>query len=195
MIYTNEWAFIHIPRTAGMAVKHAIPDAKTKCIPGIQGEIEQHQPYHYWQRNVDLADKTVFSIVRDPYKRAISLWLYCTSHHKIYSAHLKGTSFQDFWDIDFANIAPNIRYNMRTTQCEYLTGLSGEMVETVYKIEDGLAALEHKINVKLKKNVNSLPTYNYMSHYTEETYDLITDIFAEDFEQFGYEKKTMKTVV
>ena len=68
------------------------------------------------------------------------------------------------------------------------TGLSGELVDTVFRIEDGLEPIKHKLGIQLKRKANALPSYSYMTYYTQETYDMITDIFNEDFDQFGYEK-------
>ena len=196
MIYNDEWAFIHIPRTGGTSLKISAPTAINPIEEeNVLAQIYQHQPYHHWQKQIDLSNKTVFSIVRNPYKRAISLWLFCTQSHPIISAHLKGTSLRDFWDIDVEKLVPAMRYNMRTTQCEFLTGLGGELVDTVFRIEDGLEPIKHRLGIQLKRKANALPSYSYMTYYTQETYDLITDMFGEDFDQFGYEKLKWNAVL
>ena len=199
MIYTKDIAYIHIPKTAGISIKNAIlkncSDAEKPYTDDLPGWLKMHQPYWYWEEQIpDLNSKWIFSTVRDPYKRAVSLWKYVTQDREPYVTYFKGVSFKRFWDTDSANLAPNLRYNIRSTQCEFLSGIEGDMVPNIFRLEDQLGNLEKKLGFAIDQRLNVSKIYNYKTYYNKETVEIVNEIFKEDFLQFGYERRTYDTL-
>jgi hypothetical protein len=198
MIYNDNFAYIHIPRTAGLSVKNAIKnrhkDSITPYEENINGWLKMHQPYWYWEEIIpELKDRWVFSTVRNPYKRAVSLWKYTTQDMQEYANYLKGVSFKNFWDLNIKDIAPLLKYNIRSTQCEFLSSIEGDMVPNIFRIEDQLDGIEKNLEININQKLNMARTYNYKTYYNKESLELINDIFEEDFLQFGYDRKTYDT--
>lgn len=198
MIYNDKFAYIHIPRTAGITIKDAIQsrydDAVKPYEEDIGGRLRMYQPYWYWEELIpDLNNRWVFSTVRNPYKRAVSLWKYTTQDMQDYANYFKGVSFKNFWDLNIKDLAPLLRYNIRSTQCEFLSSIEGDLVPNIFRIEDQLNAIEKKLEINITKKLNVSKSYNYKTYYNKDSLDLINDIFEEDFLQFGYDRKTYDT--
>lgn len=198
MIYNDKFAYIHIPKTAGITVKDAIQshydDAIKPYEENITGWLRMHQPYWYWEELIpDLSNRWVFSTVRNPYKRAVSLWKYTTQDREPYASYFKGVSFKNFWNLDIKDLAPLLRYNIRSTQCEFLSSIEGDLVPNIFRIEDQLNGIERKLEIDITKRLNVSKSYNYKTYYNKDSLDIINDIFEEDFLQFGYDRKTYDT--
>ena len=86
-----------------------------------------------------------------------------------------------------------LRYNIRSTQCEFLSSIEGDLVPNIFRIEDQLNVIEKKLEINITKRLNVSKSYNYKTYYNKDSLDLINDIFEEDFLQFGYDRKTYDT--
>ena len=191
MIYTKDVAFIHIPKTSGMSIKKSIelncPDAKympedmfSKDINEVDWRQVMHYPYSHWESISE--GKWVFSVVRNPYVRAVSLYVFLT---KLY-AHKDKLVDLTFEDLYTKKIRETL-YLPTMTQTEYLTGSKG-LVPNVFKYEEGYKALEEKLGFKIATKQNVSPKYNYLDYYDDKRAKLILNIFEEDFDNFNYSK-------
>lgn len=192
MIYTKDFAFIHIPKTSGMSVKksieHNCPDAKympedtfSKEINGIDWRQVMHYPYSHWENIVK--DKWVFSIVRNPFVRAVSLYVFLT---KLY-AHkdkLINLTFEELYTPQ----KNDTLYLPTLSQTDYLTGSQG-MVPNIFRYEEGYSALEEKLGFKIDQKENVNVNYNYIDYYDEKREKMILNLFEKDFENFSYNTK------
>jgi hypothetical protein len=198
MIYNDKFAYIHVPRTAGITIKAAIQSHYNDVVKpyeeDISGRLRMYQPYWYWEELIpDLSNRWVFSTVRNPYKRAVSLWKYTTQDMQDYANYLKGVSFKNFWDLNIKDLAPLLKYNIRSTQCEFLSSIEGDLVPNIFRIEDQLNGIERKLEIDITKRLNVSKSYNYKTYYNKDSLDIINDVFEEDFRQFGYDRKTYDT--
>lgn len=186
MIYTKDIAFIHIPKTSGMSIKKSIklncPDAKympedmfSEEINGTDWREVMHYPYSYWEHLLE--DKWVFSVVRNPFVRAVSLYVFLKN---MYAFKEKLT------DLTFEDLYTGKNKLSTTTQTKMLTGAKG-MVPNVFKYEDGYSRIEDKLGFKIDQKEMINPKYNYLDYYNEEREKLILNVFAEDFETFSYD--------
>ena len=89
MIYTKDWAFIHIPKTSGtnfqirMEDKEGVTNAwKNTPDTGhiVENEkkdlkyLNQHQPLQYWlDQGILTKQHHIFCFVRNPYARIVSI--------------------------------------------------------------------------------------------------------------------------
>lgn len=181
MMYTEDIAFIHVPKTSGMSIKKSIA---INCPNAIYMPTTQkfdwrrvmHYPYSYWQPMIE--DKWVFSVVRNPYIRAVSFYIWFTTK---YDQHLSFENMfsKSYWTGDGLHL-------QTTTQTEILTGLNG-LVPNIFKYEDGYSELEKKLGFKIDQRENVTIKYNYLNYYNEKRQKLILDLFQKDFENFSYD--------
>lgn len=185
MIYTKDIAFIHIPKTSGMSIKKSIqlncPDAKympedtfSEEINGTDWREVMHYPYSYWEPLIE--DKWVFSVVRNPFVRAVSLYVFLKNMYT-FKDKLINLTFEDLYSKKSALAT--------TTQTKILTG-NNSTVPNIFKYEDGYSRLEDKLGFKIDQKETVNPKYNYIDYYDERREKLILNIFEEDFENFSY---------
>lgn len=199
MIYTDKWAFIHIPKTSGINLKlNAMKYLDNVKMPydykdprRVKAEVVEHNPYWYWQEHI-LTDQQAFTIVRNPYYRAASLWHYTTQKYKMF---LK--KYQDpnkF--IDFLNRPPDFKdscWNYKTNQVDFIKS-NNHQVCKVYKYETDLKNLQSYLKFPfLDTNLNSAEEVtpnklDYDSFYQEDKtrIEFVNETYKKDFETFGY---------
>ena len=185
MIYTKDIAFVHIPKTSGMSIKKSIAlnchDAKympedmfSKEINGVDWREVMHYPYSHWEPLIE--NKWVFSVVRNPFVRAVSLYVFLKNMY----------AFKDkLTDLTFEDLYSKKNKIPTTTQTKFLTG-NNSIVSNVFKYEDGYSKLEDKLGFKIDQKEMVNPKYNYLDYYNEEREKLILNMFEEDFENFSY---------
>jgi hypothetical protein len=188
MIYTDKFAFIHIPKTSGMSIKVSIksncPDAKYMPVDPFSEEstdwiqlMQMHNPYSHWESLVE--DRWVFSVVRNPFVRAVSFYVFLKTIYD-FKDNLPDLTFEELYTKKDNNF-----HIPTTTQTEFLTGTKG-IVPNIFKYEDGYAEIEDKLGFKISHKMNVTPSYNYLDYYDESREKLILNLFEEDFENFNY---------
>ena len=173
MIYTEDFAFIHVPKTSGMSIKKSIAmncsDAAympTHQKNRFNGDYHNksfnddwrrvmHYPYSYWEPMLE--DKWVFSVVRNPYVRAVSFYVFfVTSSWESYyfpSRYMKDLTFENmfsekYWTEHYKNPTRVHQDGLRLqimSQTETLTGSNG-LVPNIFKYDKLSAVLDDAIH-------------------------------------------------
>lgn len=197
MIITDDWAFVHIPRTGGMNFKHSF-----LLNGGLKEIVEPHKvlseigvwhPYHsvfyLWEHFLD--SQKVFSIVRNPYDRIVSHWRhYCTlcDRHGLnlnLPAHMNRSINNE---IDFKTFlkAELSGWSIATTQKEFLR--SEARTVKIYKFETELEKVYKDYDLQMFPAINA--SINKDTPLDDpNNLGLVNEIFAEDFDEYGYEMK------
>ena len=104
MIYTDDWAFVHIPKTGGVNFKQRVHKEK------IKGEFYYPEntkvPIYYWwhqpisyqiAHNSDLENKQWITIVRHPADRLVSYYFFIKKRMKeLYQTNISLLPFEDY---------------------------------------------------------------------------------------------------
>jgi len=191
MIYTKDIAFIHVPKTSGMSIKKSIeincPDAAyMPTTRKFDWRRVMHYPYSYWEPMIE--NKWVFSVVRNPYIRAVSFYIWFTTKFN-QQLSFENMFSKSYW-IDYYKNPKRIHRDglhlQITTQTETLTGSNG-LVPNIFKYEDGYTMLEKKLGFKIDQKENITTKYNYLDYYDEKRQKQILNLFEKDFENFSYD--------
>lgn len=192
MIYTKDIAFVHVPKTSGMSIKKSIaincPDAvympiSQKNIPDWRRVM--HYPYSYWEPMIQ--DKWVFSIVRNPYVRAVSFYIWFNTKYN-QKLSFENMFSKKYWTEYYKHpkrIHQDGLHLQITTQTEIVTGSNG-LLSNIFKYEDGYSELEKKLGFKIDQKENITKKYNYLDYYDEKRQKQILNLFETDFQNFAY---------
>jgi hypothetical protein len=131
----------------------------------------------YWEPLIE--NKWVFSVVRNPFIRAVSFYVFLKSMYT-FKDTLADLTFEQLYTKKYDRF-----YVSTTSQTKYLTG-KNSMVPNIFKYEDGYSKIEDKLGFKIDQKELISPKYNYLDYYNEEREKLILNIFEEDFENFSY---------
>ena len=181
--------FIHIPKTAGIAVSKWIVDNKLPVLIGPAGipKVVEGIPRAYhktaqWYLNNGETGIEMFSIVRNPYDRAVSHYHYHLKKGSIPSL----TTFKEFVK---QKIAPGTGFQPQYT---FICDDSGNLlINKFFKYESFESDIQKYLNCQNKiTTINeSTPTdLNYQDFYTDELKFIIENVYATDFKLFGYTK-------
>jgi hypothetical protein len=190
MIYTEKWAFIHIPKTSGMNFKiNALNHFKEIIKPyedNSTGYLYMHNPYSYWE--FALQNKWVFSFVRNPFSRAVSLWKFRNKRKDFFN--LEYVDFYHYYtDSFFKEGLDGLNWTPHLSQFDFLKNKKGELSVDFYKMETDLADVEKKLNFRFSHTeYNKLEPYDYKEIYQDKkNKQLIQEKFELDFRTFGYD--------
>lgn len=141
-------------------------------------------------------NKKIFTIVRNPVDRLYSIWNYCTNSTHEYQLFSLSESDQKFKFDDFNKFVKEFYTNglpkkypqkMFLKMSDILDVELGEKL-LIYKVEEIQTCLEFlKSNYGIDEEYNK---YNYSDNneknISDETVELIHELYEEDFERFEY---------
>jgi hypothetical protein len=208
MIYTNQWAFLHIPKNGGYNFRERALQSRHIIVRGQQYTPKYredlpnqfphwHQPISYHIEHIPhLKNLQWICIVRHPEDRLAS-WYYFikTRHEPIFKMNFPyGISFEEFVvenrikdfiaDKDFD--AEEGLWRVGDLQSKWLNVPDGVNLAH-YRLEDQLGELESYVGFKFSDTKHNYTNRPKDSHYTDEMKQITYINYQEDYERFGYE--------
>lgn len=185
--------FIHIPKNGGSAVRAALR---------WRGDVVLSEPKHY--RYVDVAnagnrDLEFFSIIRNPWSRTASRYLYARKQslkwpeNDARRQYIRAASFEQFVrerrtiEIPAHPGQPWMGpLNSWFNQLEWVRDEDGQLACDCLRLEH----LNTDVNDYFRSHFvlpdRKVQYYDYRSMYTDELAEIIADVFADDIEFFGF---------
>ena len=201
MIYSKEWAFIHIPKTSGtnfqirMEDKEGVTNAY-KDFPDREFIVEnekkdlkylnQHQPLQWWlDRGTLNKEQYIFCFVRNPYARIVSMY-----NHMLTSGNNPDvTNFKEYvmMNVMDRKTPDSFNFNVGWPQYKFIENNQGINVK-YYKIENELPLVEKYIGYTFSDTRYNGRDYDpWHTYYDNETKEKINEKYKEDFIRFNYE--------
>ena len=179
--------FIHIPKTAGTSVLGSLSNDENYKVTGHC--LASKYTSDVWIKSF------CFSVVRNPYDRFISHWLYHTTNYngEIFSKRgikIKNRSLEDYCKISKELSLRNQYVNWKT-MTEFLYHESGKHSDLIIRFEDlntGWTQLCHNLGIsRTLFRLKPTPHLAYNNYYTNKTKSFVRDYYREDFINFNYD--------
>jgi hypothetical protein len=203
MIICNNVGFIHIPRTGGTSIRHALEWQPFPLYPlglltkphselsNAANTYNPHEPIHRFAGCPLVKILTVFSVVRNPWDRYVSWYEY----HRRDSGSLR--TFGEFMETVLGNVQPErdpARPRNPVTQSEYIQHVDAAFEYTLLRFEhldDDWAAFceEHGLAASPLAKLNATDRFDRAAYYAgdgERWRDVIAEREAYLIERFGY---------
>jgi hypothetical protein len=204
MILRNEKIiFIHIPKNAGQSIEAFFgrkwtpsAEARSKNPEMWPERFQRHTPWTRYERVYKTHTYRAFAIIRNPWSRIVSSYTYEQKmaqkgiglekpNRKLLTA---GGSFEDYVrnaDRDSFFVRP---------QAFWLRNAAGQIATIDLLRFENLAEEFQRLARKYNLKDGTLPHINrsttghkhYSEYYTTATRKLVTELYAEDIELFGY---------
>jgi hypothetical protein len=190
----GRFAFIANPKTGSSSFTHALNphcDIRSSSIKDMPNHWTAQQVKTWFQRKRGWKWDDFFSFmaIRDPWKRAVSTYLYGKRRPRSvwHLPAIQSETLLDFLKTKMASAPKRIRNLDRMSRAE-----DGRMlVNYVFRIEDleaEIPELSERLGVPLKlEQVNVTPSYDYREHYCEESVEIVRERYASDIEFGRYE--------
>lgn len=182
--HVQNFVFIHINKCGGTSMERALG------IPFLNHDTAQ-EVYAYLGEDRWLA-RYRFTVVRNPYDRLASLYFYRNRLSNDSVAELS-RGFPQLVESVAESLSAKTAGKMIQPQINWVTDSNGQlMINEFFRIEEISQAIPH-LEMKLNKSINlkrlnSNPRpVKYRSLYTKDIASIVTDIYSEDFERFGYD--------
>ena len=181
--------FIHIPKTAGISVKKYLYNKYNTPI------FEGHFTCSQMKAKADFINykyNRIFTIVRNPYSRLVSTYIFLKEKmkeyiHMYYNTDLtipfKLYSFKDF--VDFFIVKNNLNYHYMNTYMflPQKTWLDTKDKVKIYKLEN-----IKKLGYELEHHNKSNEDYIWQNFYDKKLKEIVYTFYKEDFKEFKYKK-------
>lgn len=171
----NKIIFVHIPKTGGETITKMLWNTKLSLATG------KHLTIKEYKKKIDIQDYYIFSIVRNPYDRALSHYRFLKQY---YDPPRVVCDF-DSWICNQHGANEYLFY----PQSHYVD----DSVE-IYKFEDWNNSIEqiyNKTGFKKTAQIHRNKTKKDISFKISKlAIEKINEIYTEDFERFQYDKKT-----
>lgn len=199
----RKYVFVHIPKNAGTTIVESLlelPETSRLSDP-----LEHHNKAPYFSARADLDGFTFVSIIRNPWDRALSQYLYVVrdtasklnTHKWALPIHSRLTreGFRAAWmpggffseqrsapDIQFAaNLGPKQMWEWGDTQASWLNQRS-----VYFRIEDELQKACNYMGIPVPHQKNVTKHGHYRSYYDDELRNRIAVLFADDIKLGNY---------
>ena len=182
--------FIHVPKTAGMAISSAVGLLSPKHDTQ-QEIIKQAQSY-----DLDISKYFQFAFIRNPWDRFLSLYFYLKfgsdrwpsdrSNNLIRS--LNFNSFCSNFEIGNLVTSPFVSERHYKAQLEFIDLSKIDFIGRFEKIQKDFNFVCDSVEI----NRHQLPYNNktkhkhYTEYYDDETRQIVAEKYAKDIEHFGY---------
>lgn len=201
--------FIHIPKTAGVAIR--CYSTTQKFFEAITNKVLpknydcNHNIFHArWRDLIPEAKKRkCVAVIRNPWSRVVSRYMY---RDKINLTALKKGREKEFEDISFEEFLKtrsqfiNQPYNWHqavngwTQQIDYVCDEKGDLKSDIVRLENLEEELSNYVGMKLNIPVrNTNINTDYRTFYTPATIQIIADWYKEDIDYFGFDFDTPAT--
>lgn len=193
MIYSDKkvpYAYIHNPRTGGTALSSYFI-----WRGGHQLNDRVHITYTEASEIFNFDNYYTFGFVRNPFSREVSMYYLMTQ------ATGKNMSFTDWVHAKLTN-SENLQNNLIIPQIDYFCDSNRVIKANIFKYEDrknAIAEISSILQFPYEQMANYIPTLNsprspegvdYRTHYTNETIDIVSEMYKIDLETFGYTFET-----
>lgn len=184
-----QFIFVHAPRTGGSSFERAVGqditlDSRTNNL-GNTDFYEKHKSFEYYHQTYpnEFINFFKFTIVRNPFDRLVSQWLWRTTVIKDY----QGTNLKDFITSRKKKSALSEKYKLSgfsvhdsIARFNYIGRF--EDLHNTYKY------LFNKLNIQQNEVIHSNQTVhtNYRDYYCDETIQLVNTIYGDDLQLFNY---------
>ena len=207
MIYTDDWAFVHIPKTSGVNFKRRVPKEL------VRGEFYNPKntkvPLHYWwhqpisyqiEHNSNLSNIQWIAIVRHPADRLMSYYLFVKRRLKEFDLpnwnitledYIKNNGMKSFYEngVNGHNHFPQFVseggvWKPYNSQCYWVFEFNNVLT---FRMEDQLEELEYYVGFSFTDTRhNSTIHDSWETYYTNEMREIVYERYKEDFDRFGY---------
>jgi len=165
--------FIHIPKTAGMSICQAVK-----------------QPSGHRRYINTRDDDFIFSCVRNPYDRAVSLFYFLKQKSPEYCKQFIGKN--DNVDTFWMKAKNRKKIPFTASQCYWLKGSPRlDYLLRFEKLTDDWLELASMHELSKLKHINKStlrPKQNWQEELSPDAVAIIGDLYADDFEHLGYER-------
>jgi len=186
--HDRKFIFVHVGRTGGSSFERAAGvsitlDARTQHL-GNTDFIEKHKPFDYYKKSYpsEFNSYFKFTIVRNPFERLVSRWLWRSEVIKDNKLSL----------YDFINTRPK---NSKYSEFFKLTGLSiddsikmFDYIGRFEQLQDTFAYLCEKFNINIKDvhHTNMTQTFRYQDYFDNDSIELVNRLYKDDLRIFCY---------
>jgi len=179
---TDRHVFIHIYKTGGNSIRKMLP-------PGIEiGGVHSCAPDVL--KDTRTKGKFMFSVVRDPYRWTYSLYTYIKRTGHPLSGTVNSMSFYEFVKYLRDVLMKREWKSMGNNYTSQTTATQG--CDKVYRLED-IIKDSTQFCKELSIPVQKIPFHNSNPDQSVQecrlSRDLIQEIFADDYQNFGYDIK------
>lgn len=179
--------FIDIPRTGSTSLRHALELDHRPRHESFATKIDKYG----WQ---EMKDAFVFSFVRNPWYRTVSLWSICDGRDGL--DFLSFLRLRIVGEVTYRNpVVPDREYwpHIFDTQCQFLdSSMELDFLGRFENREQDIEKLFKELNLG-KPETSHLARGRYKKdvplsyHYCDEAKEIVFNKYEEDFHEFDYD--------
>ena len=193
----RKFVFVHISKTGGLSIRNVLRKFSDTEIKGWPTK-PSHSKYREYARDLDLSKYYVFSCVRNPWDRLVSMYSYwrretgAHPHNHGIDQLTREVGFKD-WIEHIGKIDTSSEdFRHIQNQCDWLENDKGEIkldkIVRFEQIDQGFTGVCADLGIEGRKlpHRNRSKHKDYRTYYDERTRETANRMFSRDIREFGY---------
>jgi hypothetical protein len=198
IINSQKFIFVHIPKTGGTSIEKLFNNSfygwdKKHCLWKQHCSIHQMQSVY----GIDIDNYYKFSIVRNPWDRAVSDYKWWTRASSPFFDFLKNTTFEDYLlirngyeKINHLNDSAG-RADHFYAQYSFIEIDGANCMNRIIRFENlqkdfNIVCDEISLRKQQLPHTNKTKHKHYTEYYDDKTREIAAERYAKDIEYFGY---------
>jgi len=195
LIVPDNFIWLKAPRTGGSSMLYGViqPYFKSTIIHHQKWNREQYRPYLDGLDNNNIERKFMFTFVRNPWERLLSLYFWTKISPSFWSCrHKIVQSFTQFvYDLESMQRkeAAIREHSTPLSSYAYFNGVQFvDFIGRFENLQEDFNVICDKIGIPQQKlpQINKSKHKHYTEYYDDETKQIVAEKFAKDIEYFGY---------
>lgn len=170
MIYTDDFIFVHVPKTAGQAVRHVLG-------------VNPNRFMHTKLKEVDSTDRFSFGFVRNPWERMLSAYLYILDNNVDAPVFIRDGFKKSLLEEKLYLWG---KYYLQEDAMEWLQGC--DFIGRFEQLEYDLESVCRAIGVTYRKPpiIDATDHVHYSHYYDQEMIEFVAEQHKQTIDRFGY---------
>jgi len=178
----GKFMFFEVKKSASTSIRRRALAGRSIIY---KSQLAKYYPVFDSYSSADLDSMFKFTVVRNPYARVVSAFIYLKKYNRL----AKEMDFKNFIKNTLKKKGPDIdpHFHKMSDRAYFEDKMFLDFISRLENIDKDWTFISKNINAPVRlPHANKSKHYDYKKYYDKESIKIVSNIYAEDLDLFGY---------